>query len=418
MMTNIELIEKLNNDAQALTPQRKNDRVFFYGEQVLSAVTAIAEQKAPYGNVALFWTKPTFEQKGKTVSLEIRKRGIKTVNLILPNVKCNAKSLCELFNLPEDVRMVFVFDKCLFDCAKYFSALREIPCVLIVSSAEIYGALNPKIYVNVGEDLDLAEVFCERHVIVDFDAITKSNALGAVVPYLYATLVAGLSLITDYRIDSALSRRPVNKRAYTLARQAVLNGYAAMEYSNAQRLNELLYSALRLELANANSCGNIYNHSALSAAMRILGIADCQDGFGYAALDVSLKIMGIYSLYLNNDYSSLPHVADYTERTEFLVNTVGGSEYSYLKGFKQQTDMLACLEREINRLKEKLAKEVEDTVNLGEKIRHTYFALGGKKFPLPEGVNQAIKHSGDLAGALNGMTLCREVGITDSQAFN
>lgn len=417
-MTDLELIEKLNTTAQGLTAQRKNDRVFFYGGQVASIVTTIAEQKAPYGKVALFWTKPTFERAGKDISLAIRKRGIKTVNLILPDGASDAKALCELFTLPEDVRTVFAFDKELFDCAKYFCALREIPCIFVVSSANFYGSLNPRIYVKVGEELDLTDVFCERHVIVDFDAIEASSVTGEVVPFLYGTLVAGLSLIADYRIDCALSRRPINKRAYNLARQAVLGGYAAMEYSNTQRLNALLYNAFLLELASANSGGILFNHSALNAVIRMIGEIKSIDRFGWTALDTSLKILGIYSLCLNNEYSSLPHVADYTERTEFLVRTAGGSEYSYLKGFKQQTDMLACLDREIKHLKEKLGKEIAGMVSLGEKIRHTYFALGGKQPTEPDGITQALKHSGDFAGVINGMTLCRETGITDSPAFD
>ncbi|MBQ8196856.1 MAG: hypothetical protein IJZ73_02215 [Clostridia bacterium] len=445
MLDKLSITLELNNLAGALRYPRKNEGCVFYQGSIEEQVSIIAQKIVPYGKVALFYTKSTFEKIGRKVSACLKKQSIKIVNVLLPKKIKSVASCLEVFNLPEDVRMVFAFDKELFDVAKYFCAINGLQCGLVIKNPNFFNSLSNKILANVGTSPEYVDAFTIKHVILADELFDSNDSYNG---YLYARLVSGLSFIVDYRISSTLKRKPINKRAFNLIKSGVTGGLSVMKYSLSERKTALIYFNLILEIANVLSLGEIINGGAMCYSERLFnalngiddGIDDgninhLENGYGYILLKLCKKILGVYEIVLSSDNLTVYETCDYTSRVEFLTSLTGGEELSYLKNFKQQIDLISCSQKEIDKIKAQLYGQVKSFYLYLKASINTYHAIGGKDFigaktpcdkrakkaensaPNPLNSPLAIKYAGDEIGALNGMTLARELGVTDNPAF-
>lgn len=441
MLDKLSITIELNNLVGALRYPRKNEGFIFYQGNIEEQVSTIAQKIVPYGKVALFYTKSTFEKLGRKVSACLKKQGIKIVNVLLPEKVFSVASSIEVFNLPEDVRMVFAFDNELFDVAKYFCAINGLQCGLVVKTPNFFNGLSNKILANVGTSPEYVDACTTKHVILADEIFNGDDSYNG---YLYARLVSGLSFIVDYRISSALKRKPINKRAFNLVKSAVMGGLSVMKYSLAERKIALIYFNLLLEIANVLSLGEIINGGAMSYSERLFNalsgngdgkINYVENGYGYILIKICKKILGVYEIVLSSDNYTVYETCDYTSRVEFLTSTMGGEELVYLKNFKQQIDLISCSQKEIDKIKAQLYGQIKSFYAYLKGSVNTYHAIGGKDFigvekpsdkmgveaensaPNPLNSSLAIKYAGDEIGALNGMTLARELGISDNPAF-
>ena len=365
--------------------------------------------------------------------------------MLLPKKVKSVVSSIEVFNLPEDVRMVFAFDNELFDVAKYFCAINGLQCGLVIKTPNFFNSLSNKILANVGTSPEYVDACAIKHVILADELFDGDDSYNG---YLYARLVSGLSFIVDYRISSTLKRKPINKRAFNLIKSAVTGGLSVMKYSLSERKTALIYFNLLLEIANVLSFGEIINGGSMRYSEILFNalngiddgidneiINDIEKGYGYILLKLCKKILGVYEIVLSSDNLTVYETCDYTSRVEFLTSLTGGEELVYLKNFKQQIDLISCSQKEIDKIKAQLYGQVKSFYAYLKGSVNTYHAIGGKDFisaekhsdtrgrkaennaPNPLNSPLSIKHSGDEIGALNGMTLARELGITDNPAF-
>jgi hypothetical protein len=296
----------------------------------------------------------------------------------------------------------------------------------------------------VGTAPEYTDACTVKHVILADELFSADDSYNA---YLYARLVSGLSLIADYRISSTLKRKPINKRAFDLVKSAVTGGLSVMQYSLSERKTALMYFNLLLEMANLLTLGEIINGGAIYYSERIFnainggngklvdGEKDLEKRYGHILLKLCKKILGVYEVVLSSENYTVYETCDYASRVEFLTSTMGGEELVYLKNIKQQIDLISCSKKEIDKVKGQLYGQVKSFYNYLKGSINTYHAIGGKDFigtektsenPSKEAENSPInalnsalpiKYSGDEIGALNGMTLARELGVTDNPAF-
>ena len=385
-----KMITELNNTASQLGIY---DRVKFFGSDAVS----VAREIAPYSKVAAIYSKSSFLDFGKDITVRLKTAGIKPLNFIMPeNTTLNLSNVLDVICVPDDVRAMIVCDIELKDVAVYIATFFSIPVILSLRSLNTDGVFSgkvPFVWGGKSPETDFFKVDCLYYVVISESALGNGNA----AEQFLSVYSKNLALI-DYEVKRANASD--NAACFKVVADAV---NAAMLSCDEKTL---FLSGLKIGLADLASGGEILANSAEYCFYRLIGY-NKPEGIGYLFIK---KLLSLYTLCaLEKDMPfDLP---DHIKRAKDLTELIKSNEFVLLKGFKEQLDRLKSkdLPTVKDGLKDRLLALSEDFDNVREK----YISLGGKTDADFSPFINALKYCGDLPNSLNFMTIVRESGYTE-----
>ena len=400
-----EKVTQLNNLIKTnLFKKKYKESEIFFGEKIAISVE-LCSHLAPLGKVLVLSSSKTFESFGKDLLDKLIAQGNKPISIIeKEDFVLSVDNVCGTFSAPEDVRAVIVLDYYLFDTAKYFSAIRNIPLIQVVIEFIPKRVLAKTLLVKNGEDIDVFFADVKNYIVVDEDCFSGET----VRANTFATIVSKIVALTDYRVMGTVMRQPLNVNAYNIARQAVLDTFKCVGENQISDA-DILYNAFLLEIADALTDGKLLSFSAPSLTDLIYNGYFAGDG-GVELLCAS-SVLDCYKALFSGFDSKTSIPTAYIDRAKSLSDACGFLEENVLLTFKMQGNRFAMRKAKINQLKGTLCEETKKLAKFSNKIVDKYIALGGKTDYDINKLWLSISLSGDTPLSINTMSLVREEGI-------
>lgn len=420
MKTFNQVFDKLNKVLSNQTEQPYS--VYFKHGNFVDTMAKTAEEKAPFGRVAIFYTKDTFELYGKEISLSIRKKGIKTVNVILPESAKSVDEICKLFNLPEDVRMAFVTDAVNYQTASYYASINQIPCGYLLGDLDFSNLLSAKVKLKNGISQDFFNLDCERHVFINEKSVLSCQNQAK---DLYIKIMCSLVALIDYKIGCFFNKEQISSSAVKIVESSTRELFSYVENDGEDQINFLFCHGILIEIANLLTKGKLLDNSALSLAKSIYlaNNVDKECNQTWLSIQLSLKLLQLYLLYFSQNYKNLPDTPNYSARANKLVEMEFGGEYQMLLNFTKQIEkakegLSEQNLQEFNSLIKELSKQTKATLSAFISLKDSYIKENGNL----QAINSkllatCIKYSGDGLGVFNTATLLRDGGFMEFPSF-
>lgn len=397
------ITKKLSELANSITQQvrfgLKVPKIKFYSEKTLVAMQNLVQNYALGGKIAYVCTMDSTLKHCTDYARTIKGAGASMSTVVVSEFDLTIENLSSLFVLPDDVRMVMVSDVELIDFALYYASLKSLPVVVIPDTPSFNGILKTKISVLVGDKIDKITANVDRHVIL------SGSLEPCQIADVYAFIMSKLVALIDCRINRAVFKSTINKKAFDLIKQSVLSTFNILSVSEDRRKDVLIYNALAIELASMLSKGNITETSSESQATFLSG----KKSSGIVSLIFAVQILKIYLQAINSnaDFSS---ICDLNAIAEFMQEKTDVSSTLYLTNLTAQ---IKAIDKDSDNIKNtflSLKDEVLSFVNLSDRILSTYTKLGGDIPKIPD-YTSSLLHSGDTLEGANGMTLVREMNL-------
>lgn len=406
-MADLSIAESLNLTVKNGFSENNKIKINFVQGDFISKTEELASKLVPFGKVAFVCYENTFEDFGKPLIDKLKCKGNKPITMIFKNgSEDSIKFASELFNFPEDVRLIIVVDPGLYRLASYFAEVRGTPIVCGLISSNVQGLLDSVIYLKNSNVVDKVYINAERFIIIDEQRIFDNDCSAV----CFANIMAKTVALIDYRMQCAVIGEKPSAFIYGILKNAVVDTFGAVATESLYTKKLLLCNLLKAELANSLSYGRLLDSSAFSVTSKLM------NGFNgdYSAiLDCAKKILGIYEIYFNCKSSAVLKCVDYNERVDVLVKDFGLNEKQCLESLVMQLEIAKKGRSRSESAKIKMKKEVASIFKLSKKMNELFVKLGGSMSESCSKTVKAIKHSGDTFFGLNTMSLAREVGVTE-----
>ncbi len=404
---NYELeIKKLNNFAPS---------VKFYSGEFLSTVNKVVKDFVPFGKVAFITLEKTHLLYSKKLLSALSGAGSKLISLVMEKPpKKTVEDFSKAFNLPEDVRAVITFDRELCSICTYFSSIRDIPFIYVPKSVFVAESLENVLYVKNGNVLDKVVCKTVKHVIIDFDLISKTDENAS----CYAELMSKNACIVDYKLYLALTGKDIDKQSLYILKESVERAFNVFSIKPIDRSKELLVCGLYSELAELISGSEISSRGAV----RILSELLAENSSDYAGIKLfcTIKLLGLYSAVfgLKTPMQILPNLMIRGTR----VSNELGLDLGYVAGclVEQNKTLNKRLKRAI-KTANSIYKDVKENLSLTNGIKSTFLALNGNDNVFSTcdiDLKKYLKIAGDIPHTINGLTYLRLMGVTDLGIFD
>ena len=379
--------------------------VDFWAGETAVALPLIAKKILPFSKVAILYTKASHEKFSNALAEKFRKNGNPVISLVMPeDFSDSVDCYSDLFNVAEDVRLVVALDEKLFSIAKYFSTIRQIECICAVNSLNFFNILAPKITIKNKDLLEEITISAKGHILLDYGEIeSASQSLSSA----YSFMVSHTLALVDYRINAFLADKPVNKIAYQLASQSIVNAYSLFSNKNADFFGVLTENLFNLEMANA-FCDNAL-YQSFSANFALQGQAE--NDYASNLLLASTLIAKIYNLFCEGKYTNLLQYPNYISRADFISKKLKINHALVTKTIVDNYNVLEQKRGKGTQYLKRMIKDIQSFINCSKIMENTFTILGGNLSYPNDDLVQMIKHSGDLR--LNAMSLVRDSGITE-----
>ncbi len=398
---------KLNSTIKTISQKRGKPffDVDFWSGEFLTALPKMTNKLIPSSKVAVLFSKATYQTHAKQLTEKFKQNGNSIISVVMPDdFEDSLANYSEIFNLAEDVRLIVTLDEKFYSISKYFATIRQIDCLLVVRNLNCYGILAPEITIKKDECLEEVKISARGHILFDYNDIKKStNSLANA----YAFIVSHTLALVDYRINAFLTGVEVEKNAYYLASQAIINTYSIFSLKKEEFFNLLVENFFNIELANLFSYNNFYK----SFSSRFVAKQGDFNDYSASLLKTSTLIAKIYNLLCSDKYDKLLEYPDYLSRADFISKRLNLSHACVNSIIVKNCKTIESKYAKGVQFLKNAQKDVNSFVNCSNTMLNTFTVLGGNVSQSQEDFGQLIKHSGDLT--LNGMTLVRESGITE-----
>jgi len=383
-------------------------RVTFLGGNFEPELKSLIEKVAPCSEIAFVALKNTFSEFSEKVFRLVGVGGGKVVSIITEPDEFSVDAVSDLFNLPDDVRLIVTFDTELVDKLNYLATIKNIPLCVIPINTFVDGVTEFSAFIKNGDSFDNVPFTAERYVIVDNDIIKKDF-----VACGYAFIISDLVTFTDYRIFcSAFGKAPF-KAAYNTLRSAVTEEFSIFRFAPEKRKAITLKNALIAEIAKSfltYKSGFIPSYYPFTARKG----ADAFDT-AILRLNISFECLWLYGEIAEYEEDSVATIVDYNKRAERVASLLHISERATAGTLISQRKMEIDTAKGIAVLR-KIKDEVLSVRKVKDGIFGTYSSLGGK--PLEKELKRSavfdlIRYSGDTFYGMNGLSVLREGGFLE-----
>ena len=379
--------------------------VDFWSGDTTIALPLLAKKILPFSKVAILYSKESYNLFANHLTDSLKKNGNPVINVVMDeSFKDNLDSYSDIFNLAEDVRLVVALDERFYSVAKYFASLRQIDCVSVVRKLNAYGVLAPEVTLTNLDRLESVNISAKGHILFDYEEIKKDKQS---LPNAYAFVVSHTLALVDYRVNATITEKDVNREAYYLASQAIVNAYSLFINKREDFFSILIESFFSLEIANIFTNNCVYKSFSANFVAKTCN----QNDYAGSLLKVSALLAKIYDLFCSDKYDKILEYPNYITRAEFISNTLKISSAEATKHIVENYKIIEKNPSKAFKSLKKIQKDITSFIQCSSIMINTFTVLGGKLKDLDEKDRQAIKHAGDLV--INGMSVVRESGITE-----
>lgn len=371
-------------------------RAVFYDGDPIGVINSVA----PYGKIAVIYSKTTYTERGKDFSEKLKAAGLKPLGFIMPeNATLNFESVFNFIGVPEDVRAVVYFDSELKDITAYIATIFNVPVIYALSSVYTEGVLSAKVPFFWKNSADFFSVTCPYHVVLP----ETVAATDAELAEQYVNIVDKSVALCDYRVKLKILGGTKKVAVYNLIEEATKEILPLPSVTAEQ----LLLSGLKIEIANLASNGAIIYNSAEYCFKRITGFK-AQEGLNFAFIKKFAELCELCASGQEDPFT----VPDYNNRARELATVTASDDGAFLKGLLNQLQRLRKQE-DLKKIKTAFKKEFTAIVAALKDAEKVYKSLGGKDLKDFSPYLKAFKLCGDLPATCNFMTLVRESGFTE-----
>ena len=364
-MENFEIAKKLNSDLYELSKQDLGENLAnnlpnFYSGDSIEGVCKAVSKVAPFGKVAVVYTKDGFNNYCKALTTSLKGIGAKPINFIMPDLEFSSgifslESLYELFYFPEDVRAVITLESSLICEISYYASVLDIPAVYCINNLTEYNMLPYRVNVKNFNRVDEVIITCKRHIIIDESKILNCKDCSALT---FAYIQSKIPAFFDYAFNLLISGKneknskshdksnDYNDKVYNYAIQALKETYSIIAQPIKDININLLYNLLKINLSNCLLKGELLDYSSIYCALKLL-----KNDSAYTMLNLTLKIIGIYQLFLSNEYNENQFFPDYNKRAESLSFATGEKVDKFLQNFESQLKTIQSIKNLVPREK-------------------------------------------------------------------
>lgn len=395
--------KQINDELASLGADSPLYRSRIYIGNVIDRAVEYIKTNFPYGTVAAVYSKNSFVDYAKDFGKRIKELGINVVNVIAGEK--NIYSVTNVYDLictPEEVRAFIVFDYEKLDLAKYAATLRGASVIYLGLSGKFENVFAASVRIIEGNENCEAKIDCPVAVFLPEKPHCVSD--------LYAETVLAYSAIVDYEINALLTQKKEHIKALDMLKEAVNSAYGVFAYKEEERSEILFCAAIKKEVANALSDGELFNLSSVNAmltAHKTLFSFHCKTA---KKIEYAFKISRLYSCAFSEESDDLLSYPDYYKDCENMFRKTAipfGAALTKILSHKRAYDGLTLSEKE--KLK-KIRELIPNADELEENVYQTFYKLGGKKSQEIDKFNQCIQIA-DLFAEENGLTVLREKGI-------
>lgn len=404
-MNAVKEISKLNDLVS--TSKKTGGKITFISGDYKTETEKLIKKICPYSKVGLVGFSKTYQSYGKEIVDELKKTGSKTVSLIMPDKYSDSVDYASLlFNFPEDVRLLIVFDRELMRSCTYFSGIRNVPILYIPKDFFFYKSLDDVLFFRNGGKTEKIICRSNKYVLFDENFISCDG-----LEMVYAHIVSKIVALFDYKIYKTIKGERANKTVISTALSIIKETIDIMNVKIEERGKFLAINALKIELMNFITGAELFSYSAEVFTGKLLA---SKSDFYSIELASAIKILAYYSDFFSAK-EAFPVFPNYNKRVEEVSYVLRLSEKELADAFIKHTDDFfknkSLYFKTIDSLKDSAKRAFDVVANL----KSTYLTLGGKEyFGLDEDqLYDAVRFSGDVPFYFNGMTVLRELGILD-----
>ena len=335
----------------------------------------------PYSKVLFLTLKKENEQKIKLINA-CKILGLKIITVYLEsNFSFSVDNVCELFNMPEDVRAIMTDESTLVDTVKYVSKIKNVPSIFMLDHI-VNGMFCHKVFIRNAQDIDL---FCTDN----FKCFIFNNQIDSVS--LYRTAMFYPICLIDILARSKITNATYNKLFFDFKRIIIKLVQSLLLNDNSNALRYILHIENMLYKNQ-----ELFYQSSPFITKTILGRCD-NDSF--------LSLLNYIAKHYTTAFAIKNiNSEDYAVRAKDLSFIANVKPLTVLKWIKSQLEILDCKTFNIDDIKH----EVKSIYSLFLKLVKEYKRLGGVIKEPTYIEKRAIELSGDTMFGLNFFTLYRE----------
>lgn len=167
-LTSTKLQTQLNNLGLSHTFSNTSGIVEFYCGNYVLGLEKFIKKYAPFSKIALASSNLSFEHYGKKIIDAIKSFDSKVISLVLEEQTQNTiESFSQLFDFPEDVRLIVVMDQKLYSYAFYYANIKNIPVVILPIDYNVEGLFDTNVDLLINGKIDSIQLMVNKSIILD-----------------------------------------------------------------------------------------------------------------------------------------------------------------------------------------------------------------------------------------------------------
>ncbi len=341
---------------------------------------------APFCRVAFIATESYFLQTGKTIIEQLKKRQLKVTSVVFKNkTVLTTESVCGLFNISEDVRVLISFEKDLFPACFYLSSILKIPALVSVKAEDLDFSLQTRYNLRTGKVFDCFEFYDKRQVFLPNDKPNYAE--------LYASITVKRLALIDYKIKCILNKTPYCHGYFSCIK--ILNGFDFQNPIN----NRLLETDIRLSIENYDCGGKLFDCGVLFI-LRNFYLNNSSDCLYFAKT--------FYKRYFDLLNKNVHYLTDYNLRAETLSKLLNINADDIRRNVKEQLEYISKNRLLFSTAEVLLKGDLSSINKFLDLTVKVYRDLGGKDKSINKDVEIFGLLSCDFSKDFNSATLFRE----------
>lgn len=382
----------------------KTNLVRFFDGDFIDRASYLASTIFPNGKVAVFYTDKTLGEYAEKLNAKLKSIGCDTLSFVLEkNSSLDITELNKYFLLPDDVRGIIVTDCSLIKMAEYICSVKNMALISIINDF-VLKPISNRVYIKNGNEVDYVKVSLDRYFIVDTLSLLKSDKKADA----YALIMSRLISLLDYRVRTCTDVKSRDVSLYNFVKESVVKVFNIFSYNYQSQTELLIYTLLKLELANLYLDGELDDFSAVNNACYLYGSNE-------VLMDAIGAFINLYSVGFLSDYDNILSVVDYNEIFNNIKDKSYLNELDLLRSLKDRSNVFINNSEKFKSYSLNLTAEVDGLKQAYQKIKKSFILLGGKVLTDEQKDEKryvdAIKYAGDLPFSFNGMSILSEKGI-------
>ncbi len=364
------ITRELNELSARLYDGKFLQKITFFSGEIPSQTAEYCAKTCPFCKVAVLYTKEGFINNGDELSYQLKKRGIKPVNIIFESENINQAELDKtISSMPETVRIILTVDQTLLEFAGALAKELKLVCALGVFDLPDKTVVLPK-------------------TLPEQTGIILSQDLKVVESKSYSVAVSKIISLLDIKLKQFLKIIPKNFELTDEFIQILESVLEILSYSKTQRGYKLLEIIFGLEILE-RALGHYSTPLELTA---------------------TLCVIKMLATELTKERLETPN---YVERARELSDKYNENYFQTLLEFKSQLNIFESHVQQMTDIKKGLSALAKMYLDKSGLIVKTFKEFKGRRQSPLKDIYAKIKYAGDKPYNIGCISLLRETGALE-----